>query len=331
MIGGPGLSGGSGRRKMDGGVMGWLVVFVAGLAAASPRTAEVRGRVVDEAGAPVSGVTVFAVDWGTGAIGARVPSDTAGAFCLAVPRRRHQLEADGPGWWLLRREALGGELRLVMRRQPPLAGRAEVAVSAGGQTGGRVTDESGAAIRGVRLTLVDGQGRTVAVADSDRDGRFGAAVPPGRYALLLFAPGLTMHALASAGPNRWRITLAVEAGLDTVRIEAAPPPDPDNPDSRERARRAFAGRPVSNLPRITPTLAELQASRMGTVLASVHPVALQPLGAYCLASSQCGQANGPAVCCASDGELTDEYLWAGGRSGACKPARQCPGARKLAR
>jgi hypothetical protein len=337
--------GAGGRERLSGGgirptigwasALVWWIIFMAA-GASSVRTVEVRGRVVDESGGPLGGVTVLAVDWGTGAISARVSSDQRGGFSVVVPaRRRQQLEADGPGWFLLRREARGpGEVQLVMRRQPPIAGTDDIEVTPTGRpiaehVTGSVRDETGATLRGVRLSVVDDHARTIAVVDSDHDGRFTAVVPPGHYSLLVFAPGLTLSGMATIGPNQWAITLRVVAGLETIRIEQAPM-DPDNPDARERARHAFAGHPVSNLPRVTPAVAELQASRAGQIVVGGHPVARQSLGAYCLTSGQCRQEPGPAVCCAG-GELTDEYLWAGGRAGACTPAKECPGAAKYAR
>jgi len=323
----------------------WAAFLVATLAlATSPHATALEGQVVDEAGNGVTGVTVFAIDWRTGRIAARVPSQAGGAFVLTLPRRRrHLLQAEGPGWTLLRLEKLGQRhVRLVVRPQPQATGggRAPLAIqrTAAARTGpalevvsGRVMDETRSGLGGVRLSLIDAHGRTVAAASSDAAGGFRASAPPGDHTLLLFAPGLRLHRLEASGPNQWQIILAVEAATETVYVQQEPPADPDNPVARERARLAFEGRPVSSQPRVSPTLADLHASR-GTVSAGgAHAVARQPVGGFCLVTSHCRQSNGPAVCCASDGQLVDEYIWAGGRQGVCKPAKACAGAQKFRR
>jgi hypothetical protein len=304
--------------------------------------------VVNETGQGVTGVTIFVVDSHSGAIVARLPSGAQGRFAVTIPRRhRHQFEADGPGWSLLRREVAGADrIRLVMRRQPRIApaGRTELVVARtttrsaahpGGDplpeiVTGTVVDETRVGVRGVGLSLVDQDGRTVAAVDSDPGGAFAIRASPGPYVLLLFAPGLRLQKLEGIGPNRWQVTVAVAAQPETVRIQVEPT-DPDNPDARERARLTFEGKAVSGQPRVSPTLADLQTSRTGMTVSRSHPVARQPLGAFCVTSSHCSQTTGPAVCCTVAGELADEYIWAGGIEGACRPARDCAGARRYRR
>ena len=326
----------------------WTIAVAATLVAAGakPRAIEVRGQVVDDLGNGVGGVTVFAIDWRTGAIAGRVSSGAQGAFILTLSRRRrHLLQAEGPGWSLLRLEKIGqGHVRLVMKRQPqsPPNGIGELVVTQIAQPGvaqptltqetvsGRVVDETGSGLGGVRLSMADHGGRNVAVVESAADGRFKFSARPGRYVLLVFAPGLHLQNLEASDPNRWRIILGVDTATDTVHIRQQAH-DPDNPRASERARMAFEGRPVSSQPRVSPTLADLQASRGGAAVGGSHPVARQPAGGFCVATSHCSQADGPAVCCASDGQLADEYLWAGGRAGTCAPAKHCVGARRFRR
>jgi hypothetical protein len=199
---------------------------------------------------------------------------------------------------------------------------------------GRAIDETGAPLAGVRLTLVASgpmvaSGRTLASVTTAADGSFEAATEPGLYRLHVFAPGLRLLPLVEKAPNQWRIILAVSGGMDTVRIEAAPLADPDNPDARERARLTFQGIKVSSLPRVSPTLADLQAERSGVA----HPVARQPLGSFCIRTAHCDQRAGLTVCCASNGDLTDEYLSTSfsGIAGLCQPVRECAGARAYRR
>jgi hypothetical protein len=332
-------------------LMGWsqLVGACLLIAVGSPASLEVRGQVVDEAGRAVVGATVYAVDGRDGTVTGQVASGSEGRFVVGVaPRRRHRFYADAADWSLVRSEKTApGEIRLVMRRKPSMivAGQGELAVvatagtlarSAGGTSpnellSGRMLDEAGHGLGGVRLILRTPAGQTVAEVDSGRAGDFVAAVQPGRYRIQMFAPGLRAVKQAEAGPNRWLITLGIAAGVESMHLhEDRPATDPDNPVASDRARLTFEGRVVSAQPRVTPALADLQVSRTGLSAARTHPVARQPQGAFCVESRQCSQARGQAVCCHA-GEVADEYQWAGGAGGVCKPATECPGARKYRR
>jgi hypothetical protein len=319
-----------------------VVAAVMTAAAAKPRAVELHGVAVDGGGVGVGDVTVFAIDARTGAITARVQSGADGRFSFSLPRRRHLLDAEGPGWTLLRLEKMQqGSVRLVMRRQPDVVpnGRRELVVTQTAATqpalaqetvSGRVVDDARSGLGGVRLSFVDQNGQTTAAVTSAADGGFKLLVRPGRYVLLVFAPGLHLQTLTTSAPNRWHVVLGVDTALETVHIREQAP-DPDNPSARERARLAFQGKPVSSQPRVSPTLADLHASGGSVPTGGSHPVARQPAGAFCLATSHCSQSDGPAVCCASDGQLADEYVWAGGRAGTCKPAKDCIGARRFRR
>jgi hypothetical protein len=324
-------------------MVGIVVALMLAAAGSTPRAIEIRGEVVDERGAALAGVTVYAVDAREGTIAERVESSGQGEFVVAVPRgRRYRIEAEGSAWALGHIEKVPpGRVRLVMTRQPGPAptGRAELTVvgtgtpsgrPAGETVAGRVVDETGAGIHGVRLSIGDLGGRTVAVVDTAGNGGFSTSLAPGRYALLTFAPGLRLQTVELIGPNRWQLTLGIAAAAETVRIQT-PAGDPDNPDARERARLTFEGKMVSGQPRVTPTLADLQAARTGVPTSRSHPVALQPLGSYCVRSSECSGVTGDVVCCTSEGQVADEYLWAGGAAGTCKSIRECPGARKYQR
>jgi hypothetical protein len=311
--------------------MRWLLVLVAAVGA-RPHT--VRGRVVDAAGAGVSGVTVFAVDADTRMVAAQTTSGVAGGFALALPRGRHRFGAVDAGWSLVRVEK-AAEIKVVVQRQtraaPTATGELVVAAATGGgqslqMIAGRVIDETRTGLPGVGLKLVGTDGRTAAVM-TGAEGAFATAVRPGRYQLQLFAPGLRIQGLAGDG-NQWEITLGVAAGVDTVRIEQERAPDPGRLSARERAKLSFQGVKVSHLPRVSPTLADLQAARVGTPR---HAVARQPLGAFCVRTTDCDDEPGRAVCCASSGELTDEYLGVDGIAGTCRAIGQCPGAQKYRR
>jgi hypothetical protein len=273
-------------------------------------------------------------------IAAWTTSGPQGRFALAIPRGRHRFSAVAPDYSLVRIEdPRPGRIRIVVQVQghPRATSSADVVVIRGSADGhdpleivsGRVIDETRVGLPGVRLMLVAPDGRTVALVNTAADGAFEAAARPGPYKLLVFAPGLRLQPLEETARNQWRITLAVAGGIDTIRIEVAPTGDPENPNARERARLTFQGLKVNNLPRVSPTLADLQSSGIG----ALHPVALQPLGSFCIKTTHCDQRSGQAVCCASNGDLTDEYLsnGFGGIAGACRPAPQCPGARSRRR
>lgn len=302
-------------------------------AAAQGQTVRVSGEVVMEGGGGgVSGVTVFAVDERTRNVSGWATSGAQGRFVVHVPGGANRFSAVAADYTMVRVEKLRrGKLRIVvqLQGQPHATPSASLSVRGHGESlevvGGRVVDETGVGLSGVRLMLITSQGQRVAMVSTSAGGTFEAAVAPGPHDLLVFAPGLQLQDLAETGRNRWTITLAVAGGVETVRIEADGPGDPDNPDARERARLTFRGAKVSALPRVSPTLADLQIERAG----SAHPVARQPLGGFCIRSAHCDQRTGQTVCCAQNGDLTDEY--SGGIGGACKPASGCTGARRYRR
>lgn len=192
---------------------------------------------------------------------------------------------------------------------------------------GRVIDETGAPLPGVRLTLTrpDGAPTNVTTTSGAR-GDFLVRAIPGHYRVRILAPGLRLQRLEpQPGTNRWQVRLEVDEEAATVRVEVERN-DPDNPSAKERARMAFRGTKVTGLPVVSPTLADLQQDGLG----ARHPVAHQPIGARCIRSAHCDQQRGLTVCCARDGELTDDYLAnnPGGVSGTCRPVADCPGARK---
>jgi hypothetical protein len=192
---------------------------------------------------------------------------------------------------------------------------------------GRVVDETGAPLPGVGLTLTRPDGTpTNATTTTGARGDFSVTAVPGHYRLRILAPGLRLQRLdPQPGTNRWQVRLEVDEEAATVRVEVDRH-DPDNPSAKERARMAFHGTKVTGLPVVSPTLAELQHDGLG----ARHPVAHQPIGALCIRSAHCDQQRGLTVCCAGDGELTDDFLAndPDGIRGTCRPVADCPGARK---
>jgi hypothetical protein len=319
------------------------VLLAVEAAVANQGTIQVRGQVVDAGGNGVVGVTVFAVDPGTHRIPGTVTSADRGAFSVTLPRSRYQFGIFSPDWSVIRVEKpRKGEIRLVVQSErhavATSTGELEVNRSAADARSasrthdslqmvtGRLVSATGTGLGGVRLTLEGPAGRAVATTYAAATGDFATAARPGRYQLQIFAPGLRLLALdRQASGNRWLVTLGVVTEAATVRVEVEAE-DPDNPSARARAALAFRGVKVTGLPALSPTLAELHAENGGT---AAHPVARQPLGALCIRTSDCQQGKGVAVCCADNGDLTDEYLalTPGGVGGTCKAAGDCPGAR----
>jgi hypothetical protein len=153
----------------------------------------VAARVVDGEGRPLAGVIVFAADT-TRVIGMAV-SDGDGGVALPAPRPRYNFGLLSPVWRLggLTPRGRGrydlvaapvspavGDGRVVARIE---AGRAEV-------QRGRVVDETGSGLAGVRLEAVRGSGAVASTTFSGEGGRFALVVPGGSYGLRASAPGL---------------------------------------------------------------------------------------------------------------------------------------------
>jgi hypothetical protein len=137
---------------------------------------------------------------------------------------------------------------------------------------------------------------------------------------VLWLATLLAGCLGSAAAECRSVVLAVVGEASTVRIEVE-----GEPDARARARMAFEGVKVTGLPRVSPTLSDLQRERLG----GVHPVARQGPGAFCVRTTDCLAT----VCCTTGGELTDEYraISPEGVAGSCRAIADCPGARRRRR
>lgn len=139
---------------------------------------------------------------------------------------------------------------------------------------GTLRDAAGAPLPGASLHVQDDQRRDVASTSTDGQGRFRLAVPPGRYALLVEAPGFVRHrqplVLAAAGLRDLDVTLQPLAFSEKVTVTATPgviqsvedSPQPVNVIGEEligeRARSVIAqiveGEPGLHLQRTSPTM-----------------------------------------------------------------------------
>lgn len=216
---------------------GWSLLFMC-LALASPRGAHaqpvppvdaddvVTCLVVDEAGTPVPSVVVFAAEASNDRISKVGVADDGGRVTLVIPRRPHNFGLLTPTFGVHSLRARGPtDLVLVVRpiRHAPVVDVA--GASAPWITGtqafivrGRVVDELGVGLGGVRIDAVRSDGAVASSAITGVAGDFAVATPGGRYRLRATAPGLA--------PARWepdsggkRLTVVMAISADVQRLE----------------------------------------------------------------------------------------------------------------
>lgn len=192
------------------------------VAAAAAEPGALVGVVFDEAGRPLAGVEVRAG-------GETTRSGPDGGFGLVVEPGRVAVELRGPQAWSGQVEVRAGlstELLVSLGPRPhaeieaPVAEAVVAEAGPPGQLRGRIVDEAGQPLAGVRLFV-----RGVAVeAVSDRDGRFSLDLPSGRRDLSAIRAGYATLTeaveLAPGGPTEvaWRMERAgVQLAELTVR------------------------------------------------------------------------------------------------------------------
>lgn len=203
------------------------VIIAAGTTQAQPASAPPKriaaGRVVDATGQPRPNVIVFATDAGTDQVVAMASSDGDGRVALILPRRRHNfgilsatlgvrdLVSRGPGRFDLVVTALPAP--------PPIAASDGVPVVARGATvvRGRVVDETGAPLLGVRLDAVRPTGGLATTGFSGAGGVFAVTLPGGDFRLRPTAPGLVLSRSTQQG-ERLVIIMTVDAEIQRLTI-----------------------------------------------------------------------------------------------------------------
>jgi hypothetical protein len=196
-----------------------------------------QGQVVFGSGAPLEGVTVFALDRDGEQITAAASSDHQGRVSLTIPRSREVvLGATSARFELQRLEVLDpARFRLVMSVMPselfsldPAAAVGTVTISplvpapAGGHVLGAlraaVVDEAGGPLAGVRVTMYgESASAPVATTLTDTAGHCLLVAPPGRYRLRPTAPGLKPARLDTERA-RPLLVMAVETRPETIQI-----------------------------------------------------------------------------------------------------------------
>lgn len=200
---------------------------------------EVAGEVVDRHGRPVAEVSILAVPEDGARVVATAVSGPDGRFRLILPRQPHRLAVLSPVWRLVGLAPTGsGAVRL---RVTPVFLRGTLAEALARPSGavevvaqpldgapadgpsvarltGRVVDETGTPLAGVRVLALDpGTGAPVAVTVTDREGRYELVTRAGAVQVRVAAAGLKI-ATARGDGRRLDLVLAVEGEPETITI-----------------------------------------------------------------------------------------------------------------
>lgn len=178
----------------------------------------IRGRITTEQGRPVPhAVVCLDTPFPSGRICR--PADEAGAYSIATRPETYLMQVIPPersdavgAFWPAARDAQGaGRLRVsgdVI---------ADVVLARGVRLSGTVRTEDGFPVEGAPLTVGDADG-FVAGAFTDERGRYGVAVPPGRYTVDVFGPraGRLVSRVGTV------LTVESDTGFDVVLEWARP-------------------------------------------------------------------------------------------------------------
>jgi hypothetical protein len=194
-------------------------------AAPAVKRLSITGTVVDPAGKPIADVMVFAADASTDAVAAVAASDAEGKVVLVLPQRRYNFGVLSPRFGVTQLVPRGpGRFQLVVASLPgnPIDGAAgEPAARIDAPRGlllrGRVVDETGVGLEGVRLEASRESGAVIATVFSGNDGTFALAVPGGKFGLRATAPGLASVRSAHQG-GRLVVVMGISAEAQPVTI-----------------------------------------------------------------------------------------------------------------
>jgi hypothetical protein len=194
-------------------------------APAAAQRRSIVGTVVDPSSKPLRGVMVFASDASTDAVAAVAPSDADGKVELMVARGRYNFGVISPVFGVIRLVPRGpGRFDLVVAPLPPNpidAAANQLAATIDAPRGfvlrGRVVDETGVGLEGIRLDAVRESGGVIATVFSDASGTFAVAVPGGHARLRASAPGFNPVRSAHQG-GRLVVVMAIAAAAQRVTI-----------------------------------------------------------------------------------------------------------------
>jgi hypothetical protein len=188
---------------------------------------EVVGQLRDRAGVPIAGVIVFAAQDGTDQISGFAVSDAGGRITLQLPRLRHNFGvlSSSHGVASIVHTGLASfvmELRPLAQTLPQRDARTlPLDLAEARVIRGRVTDETGRELAGVRVEVIRdasaGVVTTTAVTMTDARGRFALGLVSGRFQLRAGAPGLKLARGARRGD--WiEVTMAIDAQTEQVSV-----------------------------------------------------------------------------------------------------------------
>ena len=180
---------------------------------------------MDLAGKPRQGVMVFAADAVTDAVAAVAASDADGKVELLVPQGRYNFGVLSPAVGVTRLVPRGtGRFELVVAPVPPNpieVADSQPAASIDAPRGfvlrGRVVDETGVGLEGIRVEAARETGDVVAAVFSGASGTFAVAVPGGRTRVRASAPGFKSARSAHQG-GRLVVVMAIAAEAQRVTI-----------------------------------------------------------------------------------------------------------------
>ena len=217
-----------------------------------PPTVELRGVVQTPAGKPAPGVVVFAIDRESPELRGLGRSAEGGRFRMALGPRVHDFGIMSPDKLLVGFERTGpNAVRLTVTpafpetnpltalnkvdrsivayvfpyERRPSGSAPTIPSSPGpasiGLVSGKVTDERGAALGGVRLVAIDDRrNRLVAVTQSNARGEYTLATLAGPTRLMPYSPGLLLHSVRRGGPSVFNFVLSVDPNPEELTLRS---------------------------------------------------------------------------------------------------------------
>jgi hypothetical protein len=205
-----------------------LMALVLGPAAAARAGTPVTLLVQDDDGHPVPGVLVFAADAESDKVAGVATTNEAGEVHLTVPSQRQNFGLLSPTLGVERLITRGPTSFTLVAHPLPVGGgsgppeekTARIRTPKAMVVRGRVLDEAGDALGGVRVEAVRASGAIAAVAVSASDGRFALVLPGGAFTLRPFAPGLKTAKVGRDKEQQIVVVMAVAVEPQSVQIYA---------------------------------------------------------------------------------------------------------------
>lgn len=161
---------------------------VSGRDATLSRYSLIQGLVTSDSGSPLRGIYVTAYNSG-GAYAGHSITTTTGAYSVALPLGTYRLEfRDNSGMWTTEyydnASSLGSAARITLGAEQTLTGyNASLRPTTDDVIQGRVTNESGGPLAGIRVAAVEADGNIGASTSTSSTGEYSLALRPGTYHL----------------------------------------------------------------------------------------------------------------------------------------------------